>query len=161
MQSQVYWGCVTKFAAFGLPHIAWNIEGTSLRLSLWDYFNYWWNFRDREFPLSWFLNLLILVPQASLLCLWLFMTLMSWINQLERFQAKLKFKVGSSVIKLHFHFFAERYPLQTNIRGYWTLIEFWMKIWRKKARRILTSSLLIILHKIWTHAHKIIMTKWL
>ena len=30
---------------------------------------------EREFPLSWFLNLLILVPQACLLCLQLFTTL--------------------------------------------------------------------------------------
>ena len=94
MQFQGYWGCLTKLAALGLPYIAWNTEGTSLRLLLWGYLIFWWIFANlaREFPLSWFLNLLILVPQARLPCLQLGATLYSlkhWGNLIETTSLRL------------------------------------------------------------------------
>ena len=77
IQSHWYWGCMTKLAELRLPHIAWNTEGTSLRLLLWGYMIYWGILVHLacQFPRSWFLNLLILVPQARLPCLQLFTTL--------------------------------------------------------------------------------------
>ena len=73
MKSQGYWGCLTKIAAYSLKYWGYLIETTSLKiLYLLVKFS---GHLVSEFTLSWFLNLLILVPQARLLCLRLFTTL--------------------------------------------------------------------------------------
>ena len=66
--------CSIEATSYILKHWGYLIETTSLRLHYWLV-----NFLQhlaREFPLSWFLNLLILVPQARFPCLQLFTTLL-------------------------------------------------------------------------------------